>query len=159
MENNYENGAVLSEFFMTASRVSEVASKGLSCALKDAPDCHFDLLAKIHCLANKEDGNGEVAVSDFVKFTGLSPQAVSRLLRGLESEGLIERKADPYDHRRTVIQITDSAEEKRRICQDMAVDYLNRVIKEFGVENVKKVNELNILLLDAFKKVEEYDVH
>jgi len=160
MENRYENNDVLSEFFLTASRVSEIAAKGLSNALKDAPQCHFDLLTKIHCLSDKEDGNSEAAVSDFVKYTGLSPQAVSRILRGLESEGLIERRADASDHRRTLVRITESGEKKRLICQGIAVEYLNRVMGEFGIENVKKVNELNILLLDAFKAVEEkYDIN
>ena len=83
---------VLSEFFITASKVSEVAARGLQDALKDAPKCHFQILQKLQCIISKNGDTREVAVSDFVRYTGLSPQAVSRLLRTLEKEGLIERK-------------------------------------------------------------------
>ena len=88
---------VLSEFFITASKVSEVAARGLQDALKDAPKCHFQILQKLQCIISKNGDTREVAVSDFVRYTGLSPQAVSRLLRVLEKEGLIERKADIND--------------------------------------------------------------
>ena len=37
---------VLSEFFITASKVSEVAARGLQDALRDAPKCHFEILQK-----------------------------------------------------------------------------------------------------------------
>ncbi len=145
---------VLSEFFITASKVSEVAARGLQDALKDAPKCHFQILQKLQCIVSKNGDTREVAVSDFVRYTGLSPQAVSRLLRVLEKEGLIERKADINDHRKTLISITDDGETKRRVCQSMSADYLYEVIGEFGIENLKKLNELNTMLLIAFENVE-----
>lgn len=146
---------VLSEFFITASKVSEVAARGLQDALRDAPKCHFEILQKLQCIIAKNGNKREVAVSDFVRYTGLSPQAVSRILRVLEKEGLIERKADLSDHRKTLIRITDSGEEKRRLCQTLSAEYLYEVIAEFGIENLQKLNELNSMLLIAFESVEQ----
>ena len=154
MGNTSQSEHVLSEFFITASKVSEVAARGLQDALRDAPKCHFEILQKLHCLIVKNNHDKDVAVSDFVRYTGLSPQAVSRLLRVLEKEGLIERNADINDHRKTLIKITENGETKRRVCQSMSADYLYEVIGEFGIENLKKLNELNNMLLIAFENVE-----
>lgn len=155
MKEHFENESVLSDFFITASRVSEVARRGMEEALKDGPECKFPVIEKIYCLMKHCGKNGELAVSDLVEFTGLSPQAVSRMLRGLEAEGLIERKSSPDDHRRILIRITEAGEEKRLACQTIVVQYLEDVIEEFGTDNLKKINELNFQLLRAFKRLEE----
>lgn len=155
MNEPFENDSILSDFFITASRVSEVARRGMEQALKDGPECKFPIIEKIYCLMKQCGNNNELAVSDLVEYTGLSPQAVSRMLRGLEAEGLIERKSSPDDHRRILIRITKTGEEKRLACQTIVVQYLEDVIEEFGTDNLKKVNELNVQLLRAFKKLEE----
>ena len=155
MNEPFENDSILSDFFITASRVSEVARRGMEQALKDGPECKFTIIEKIYCLMKQCGNNNELAVSDLVVYTGHSPQAVSRMLRGLEAEGLIERKSSPDDHRRILIRITKTGEEKRLACQTIVVQYLEDVIEEFGTDNLKKVNELNVQLLRAFKKLEE----
>ena len=68
---------------------------------------------------------------------------------------MIERKSSPDDHRRILIRITEAGEEKRLACQTIVVQYLEDVIEEFGTDNLKKINELNLQLLRAFKRLEE----
>ena len=154
MIDSSQTEAILTEFFITASKVSELATRGIYKALADAPECHFDILQKIYCLSKKSSDESSVAVSDLVRFTGLSPQAISRILRVLEREELICRKYDSNDHRRILIQITESGENKRLVCQKISAEYLYEVIKEFGVDNLRQLNDLNGILLRAFEAVE-----
>jgi DNA-binding MarR family transcriptional regulator len=51
---------------------------------------------------------GPVAVSDVAAALGLSLPAVSMLTRELEDAGLVERREDPADRRRTVVAVEPS---------------------------------------------------
>ena len=47
MKEHFENESVLSDFFITASRVSEVARRGMEEALKDGPECKFPVIEMV----------------------------------------------------------------------------------------------------------------
>ncbi len=51
----------------------------------------------------------ELIQRDIAELTGTRPASVSSLLRGLERDGWIERRADPTDSRRKTVHVTDRA--------------------------------------------------
>jgi DNA-binding MarR family transcriptional regulator len=69
---------------------------------------HVALLAQIGT-------EGEQTVSELARALGLSLPAVSKLTRELEEHGLIERREDPADRRRTVVQLHEGTARAVRV--------------------------------------------
>jgi DNA-binding MarR family transcriptional regulator len=59
------------------------------------------------------DRGGPATSSALAKQEQISPQAMGMTLAGLESRGLVERRADPDDGRRVVMSMTDTG--RRRL--------------------------------------------
>lgn len=59
--------------------------------------------------ANEEQGG--VIVSDIVSEMKVTPPAVSRSLKSLESRGLLKRETNALNHRNTTVRLTDKGTE------------------------------------------------
>ncbi|MCD8144889.1 MAG: MarR family transcriptional regulator [Oscillospiraceae bacterium] len=68
------------------------------------------LLNEVHC-----HGPKGVTVAALVKALEAPSPAVSRLMRGMEANGLIRREILPEDRRRVVVTVTPKGEEINRI--------------------------------------------
>ena len=67
---------------------------------------------------------------------GMEPTSLSRIIKNMENEGLIVRKADNNDGRKSIVHLTALGLEKR--------DLAKHVVLEFNENVRKKLNESDI---------------
>lgn len=78
-----------------------------------------------------------VYVSALVGWMRVSPPAVSRMLRGLEQRGLVERVVDRADRRTTYVVLTPAGESLRTETTAWLDRYTQRVVRRMGQENME----------------------
>ena len=80
-------------------RLSTEGKRGAKMALESCPKCHFIMLEGVLMTIEEHGQNGTIYVSDLAAAVKQPLPAVSRALRQLEQDGLIERITDPNDRR------------------------------------------------------------
>ena len=88
------------------------------------------------------DGKDGITVSEIASELDVTPPAVSRSLKSLESRGLVIRETDLLNRRNTIVRLTESGLdflEKSRRQMDSLMDYVN---KKMGEERKKQLYEL-----------------
>ena len=81
-------------------RLSTEGKRGAKMALESCPKCHFIMLEGVLMTIEEHGQNGSIYVSDLAAAVKQPLPAVSRALRQLEQDGLIERITDPHDRRK-----------------------------------------------------------
>ncbi len=75
------------------------------------PLAHGAVLRRLH-------GEGPCSVSDLANAERVRPQSMAQTVSDMQADGLVERRADPFDRRRALVEITDRGrvvlEESRR---------------------------------------------
>ena len=84
-------------------RLSTEGKRGAKMALESCPKCHFIMLEGVLMTIEEHGQNGTIYVSDLAAAVKQPLPAVSRTLRQLEQDGLIERITDPHDRRKTLV--------------------------------------------------------
>ena len=137
------SGEQLCEFLITTERIWKTSTEGFRNVFTDCPPCHFELLFKICLSMNKLEKNGSVNVSDLAREMHVLPSALSRDLRTLENEKLVERYADPEDRRRMIVRLTDFG-------SSVFEEYETAL--RFGEENFRRLLALQKDLLFSFEE-------
>ena len=150
------SGEQLCEFLVTTERIWKTSTEGFRGVFADCPPCHFELLFKTCLSMNKLEKDGTAYVSDLAKEMRLLPSALSRDLRTLENEKLVERYADPEDRRRMIVRLTDFGSTVFEEYETALLSYLRCVLARFGEEKFRRLLLLQKDLLLAFE--EENDV-
>ena len=75
--------------------------------------------------------------------------AVSRALRQLEQDGLIERITDPNDRRKTLVRATEKGLAASRQCETALNHYFAGVMQHLTPQQRVQFHELKDALLDA----------
>lgn len=88
-------------------RLSTEGKRGAKMALESCPKCHFIMLEGVLMTIEEHGQNGTIYVSDLAAAVKQPLPAVSRALRQLEQDGLIERITDPNDRRKTLVRPTE----------------------------------------------------
>lgn len=83
--------------------------------------------------ARQADG---IAVSDLAHALHSSMPATSRLLGTLEKRGLITRRQDPTDRRKTRVTLTDAGERERARGRDLLQEFASLIADDFGAERL-----------------------
>lgn len=95
------------------------------------------------CLLNIiRDGKDGITVSEIAAELDVTPPAVSRSLKSLESRGLVIRETDLLNRRNTMVRLTESGLdflEKSRKQMDGLMEY---VTEKMGMERKKQLYEL-----------------
>ena len=150
------SGEQLCEFLVTTERIWKTSAEGSRGVFADCPPCHFELLFKTCLSMNKLEKDGTAYVSDLAKEMRLLPSALSRDLRTLENEKLVERYTDPEDRRRMIVRLTDFGSSVFEEYETALLSYLRCVLARFGEEKFRRLLLLQKDLLLAFE--EENDV-
>lgn len=106
------------------------------------------------CLLNIiMDGKDGITVSEIASELDVTPPAVSRSLKSLESRGLILRETDLLNRRNTMVRLTESGLdilEKSRRQMDGLMEY---VTEKIGMERRKQLYEQ---LVEVSSIIENY---
>ncbi len=81
----------------------------------------------------------------------LSPPGASRMLRGMENKGLIERSVDREDRRNTCITVTAAGDEAWERTMRRMADFMTRVIARMGPEDMGALIALWNRFFDALE--------
>ena len=130
-------------------RLSKASKTGMRTALRGCPKCHFAWLeALLHAI--RSCGQDEaISVSDLAREVHQPLPAISRSLRQLEADGLVERFSDPADRRKTLVRITPKGYDACQQCEDALSDYFSCVMARLEPEQLAQLNALRGALMDA----------
>jgi DNA-binding MarR family transcriptional regulator len=94
----------------------------------------------------------EIKVSEISKLMHVTSPTITQLLKGLETNGLIERHIDRTDRRVVGIALTERGEEVARQAEETQLHFLRGLIDYMGEE---QSNELASLLFKASRYFNE----
>jgi DNA-binding MarR family transcriptional regulator len=134
-----ENEELFQEVLHFMGDFRKTVHRGFAQAISGAPKCHFGMLERLHFAILHDGRDGAVCVSQLTRSSRAAPPSVSRDLRILEQEGLIERTADPEDRRRTLVRLTPAGQEARRACEETMDRYLMGVLSRLQETDVRRV--------------------
>lgn len=93
----------------------------------------------------------KVRVSDIVSRLDMPAPGVSRILKGLEEDGILERSVDPEDRRSTLVTFTEKGLTEIRRIEEQREKALHEIIRRMGEE---KVRALCMLLDELYVNTE-----
>ena len=130
-------------------RLSTEGKRGAKMALESCPKCHFIMLEGVLMTIEEHGQNGSIYVSDLAAAVKQPLPAVSRALRQLEQDGLIERITDPNDRRKTLVRVTPKGYELCHQCEQALRNYFASVLARLEPEQVAQMDALRGALMDA----------
>ena len=139
----------LAGLFHYIFRLHDETKRGMSAALSRCPKCHFAMLETLSTLIAKHGHEGTIYVSQLAEASRQPMPAVSRWLRQLEQDGLIERITDPNDRRKTLVHVTEKGLASSRQCELALSGYFDRVARRLTPQQLTQLQELKDVLLDA----------
>ena len=83
------------------------------------------------------DREGSVSVSDLASAERVRPQSMAQTVGELESQGLVERRPDPDDRRRALVELTADGRETLEDDRRRRVGWLVSAIQELPPEDQK----------------------
>lgn len=96
-------------------------------------------LEQLHYIISRNGQDGAVPVSALPEHLRMLAPAVSRTLRQLEADGLVERIPDPADHRKALVRLTDKGQNHRLTAEDRMREFMQRVIDRVGEETFARM--------------------
>lgn len=144
------------------SRLNRVSRRCMEAVLEGKPKCHYPVLHRVVCAMEHCGSGSEIYVSGLSRALNESPQSVSRTLRILEQDGLVERCTDPGDRRKTMVRLTPLGMENHKICTEAVQQFGAAVAARLGPERLSRMHEdfealLAAMEAEASEKEETHD--
>lgn len=130
-------------------RLSKAAKAGMRAALADCPKRHFTMLEGLQGCIHLHGQDGAVYISDLVQEFHQPLPAISRGVRQMEQDGLVERFADPADRRKTLVRITPKGYDACQQCETALGDYFSSVMARLEPEQLAQMEALRGALMEA----------
>jgi DNA-binding MarR family transcriptional regulator len=137
----------IKEMIVLSKEMSRLTKQALENSLSGYPDSHFAALERLYMVI-AESGAGCISASLLAQDLCIAPSALSRELRTLESAGLIIRRLDPADRRKTLISISETGEKRRKECESAVISYFASVATDVGDDDIQD-------LCRIYKKITE----
>ena len=81
---------------------------------------------------------------------GMEPRSLTRMIKGLEERGLIEKKQDSIDKRSVKIFLTKEGKKLRDFSKEIVISFNEKISKEIGQRDLKTclkvLNKLNKII-------------
>lgn len=132
-------------------RLQKQAKRGMRAALADCPRCHFGMLQGLYMCIRNQGRDGAICASEISRAMHQAPPAISRGLRVMEQDGLIERTADPTDRRKTLVRLTPWGESCRKQCEQALWGYFEATINRIDPQDLAEMHRLHEILLQAIE--------
>ena len=129
--------------------LSKASRAGMKVALRGCPKCHFPMLEGLLGCIRLHGQDGAVYISDLVQELHQPLPAISRTVRQMEQDGLVERFADPADRRKTLVRFTPKGYEACRQCEAALGDYFSSVMARLEPEQLAQMEALRGALMEA----------
>lgn len=146
-----ENAPELFGLFHYIHQLSDEAKRGMKASLEECPRCHFVMLEGVLANIEQHGTDGSIYVSDLAAAVRQPMPAVSRWLRQLEQDGLIERITDPNDRRKTLVRITPQGRAASAAGEEALVRYFSGIAHRLTPEQRQQFFELKDILLAAIE--------
>jgi DNA-binding MarR family transcriptional regulator len=86
----------------------------------------------------------------------MEPTSLSRTLKNMEGTGIIIRKPDALDKRKSLVFLTDIGIEKRKIAKEVVVNFNKKLYKSIPKAKVKSffetMGKIDILLTELLEE-------
>lgn len=142
----------ISGLLRLGGRIRRAGQRGLNLAMRDIPKCHYALLARLCHAMDRCGRNDCVYVSDLIAALHESPPAVSRLLLTLERDGLIQRRTDPKDRRKTLVCLTPEGKQAYLACERAVQEYFCAVLDDLGQERTELIYNGLVALVETLER-------
>jgi DNA-binding MarR family transcriptional regulator len=141
-ENNFsEHGNLSEEFVRATARFHRLSMKKTWIVLSKG---RFIVLHIIYQATLTEEQPQSVSVSAIAERMQISLPSLSRMLRTLERQGLIERFPDPVDRRNTLVNLTEDGQQLHQHAAAIASEYIDLMTDELGADHLRLlIKELN----------------
>lgn len=146
-----ENAPELFGLFHYFHQLSDEVKRGMKTSLEECPKCHFVMLEGVLANIEQHGTDGSIYVSDLAAAVRQPMPAVSRWLRQLEQDGLIERITDPNDRRKTLVRITPQGRAASAAGEEALVRYFSGIAHRLTPEQRQQFFELKDILLAAIE--------
>src|SRR5690606_35608210 len=87
---------------------------------------------------------------------GMEATSLSRILKTMETRGLIERKPNPEDGRGVLIHLTDLGKEKREYTRDRVVKFNEAIRKNISLDKLMTFYEVEDTINDLISNKKIY---
>jgi DNA-binding MarR family transcriptional regulator len=93
------------------------------------------------------DREGPASISDLAAADRMRPQSMAQTVRDLEDAGLVSRRPDPGDGRRSFVELTPAGLETLQVSRAQREDWLTRAFdRELDIEQRELLREALTLL-------------
>lgn len=133
------------------SRLHSAGKRGLRAALSDCPKCHFPMLEGLMAAIQTHGQDGAINVTQLTQHFRKPMPVISRGLRQLEEDGLIQRESDPTDRRKTLVRVTPKGYQDSRLCEEALSDYFDCVMARLTPEQLAQMTALKDVLMNAIE--------
>ncbi|HEV2640836.1 MAG TPA: MarR family transcriptional regulator [Actinocrinis sp.] len=107
--------------------------------LRQTPVAGEPTLPERSALARLDRG-GPATSAELARSEQISPQSMGATIAALEARGLVERRADPQDGRRSLLSITEAGQQILRTKRDARTQQLARALSaEFTPEEISRL--------------------
>ncbi len=134
-----ESDHALSDLVQLFWQIRKTMQTSIQQAYPDRPRSELAMLERLHYIIRQNGQDGAVPVSALPDCLRMLAPAVSRTLRQLEENGLVERIPDPGDHRKALVRLTNKGEAIRLKAEDRMREYMHRVIDRVGEETFARM--------------------
>jgi DNA-binding MarR family transcriptional regulator len=116
-------------------------------------------IATGHFLLNIDSAEGAYA-SDVAPKLGMESTSLSRIIKALEDEKMIVRKADKTDKRKVKIMLTQKGKENKELAKKIVRNFNSEIEKKIGRNRIdellKTINEIISIAEDRNKSIKNY---
>ena len=116
------------------------------------PTVEFQTMFSLRSLIEEEKTDA-IPVSHLLEKNNTSPQAMSKMLKTLETKGYVERHTSPANRRNTLVTITEQGQMLLKVTEENATNFVAELTEKIGVDKMKAYIELSESFFDAYEDV------